>query len=1163
MKLRRLILGRYGHLSDVVLEFPEAPGLHVVLGANEAGKSTALTAIGDCLFGFPHRTPYAFLHATRDLRIGATLQARDGRQATFVRRKGRKEDLFDDQDQPQPGSAIAAFLVGATRERFDRVFGLNGSELRQGGDAILQGHGEVGEAILGAHTGLFGFRAKVDALEAEAGKLFGDRRGRRAFHEAADRFNRARHDVAERRVEPAAWKLARDDLDALEADRVAAEQRAAALHAERSRLDRIRRTTSARLALSRALGDSAALGEVPALPSDAAQQYQAAVAARDQALRDLAREQARIEGLDAELAGLADSPPVLTLAQAIDALAEDRKPVAIAVRDRETQRLLADQRAAAMTEEGRRLGLDLDADALAVRIPSALDRENVNQALRRHARLSGQQTAATEGLAAADGKLAELRTALEALPPLEPTADSRQAIETVKGFGPLDDQLTEAASAVQAASDDLAAALVGLPLWHQGAEALALTPMPLDAEVQRLTEALTVAADGVRLIETRLAVHDRALAEYAAQALADAAAGALPTAEAIEAVRTRRDAAWVLIRRVYVDGGAVASPEEMRALAVDATLPKAFQGLIEAADRLADRRAAEQERVVAVEQRRAATVRQQALRDGDERLRIEAVARLADAAATWQALWQPARIVAGDPASMREWLHKRAGVLAAHRRLQDAERKLDAVRVRHAAGLAALQAALPAETLGATLAARLLTADRVCRAREKHADRLAKAHEAMEAATEERAKASRVMARLETDLAGWRTTWAAVAQSLSLPADASPDLGTVALGLWDAIDKAGRQRRDAMDRVGEMTAAIDRFGAETAMVVGQVAAELAGVAPLEAVVRLMADLAAARVSVRRRDELNLNRNQMKASIAGFERQRNAALDVLAGLRAQAGVADGAALDEAIQRWLQQRTLAEQIAARQAELLGLDDGKTLAELAIEAEGVDFDTLSARIQAIETELHGINGQALANQERMVGLRQTLAEMERGRDAAGAAQEMETALADIDDIAGRYVTLRIAHELLRAGIERFRRQQQGPLLARAGQIFARLTEGRYDRLGLDEEDGKTVVTACRPDGSECQADRLSEGTLDQLYLALRLAALESDALMTEPLPFIGDDLLVNFDDRRAKAAIRVLADFASVTQVILFTHHGHIAEMAAGLASVHRLAADLAVV
>jgi uncharacterized protein YhaN len=177
------------------------------------------------------------------------------------------------------------------------------------------------------------------------------------------------------------------------------------------------------------------------------------------------------------------------------------------------------------------------------------------------------------------------------------------------------------------------------------------------------------------------------------------------------------------------------------------------------------------------------------------------------------------------------------------------------------------------------------------------------------------------------------------------------------------------------------------------------------------------------------------------------------------------------------RWARHHALAEQIAGRQAELRGLDDGKTLPELNTEADGIDFVALPARLSAIESELHSISSLELENRERMVGLKQVLAEMERGRDAATAAQDMETALADIDDIAGRYVTLRLAHVLLRAGIDRFRRQQQGPLLGRAGQIFARLTEGRYDRLGVDEkEDGNVVVTACRPDGTECQADRLS---------------------------------------------------------------------------------------
>jgi uncharacterized protein YhaN len=158
---------------------------------------------------------------------------------------------------------------------------------------------------------------------------------------------------------------------------------------------------------------------------------------------------------------------------------------------------------------------------------------------------------------------------------------------------------------------------------------------------------------------------------------------------------------------------------------------------------------------------------------------------------------------------------------------------------------------------------------------------------------------------------------------------------------------------------------------------------------------------------------------------------------------------------------------------------------------------------------------------------------------------------------------VRLRLAQTLLRAGIDRFRRQQQGPLLGRAGALFARLTEDRYHRLSVEEtETGQLFIVAVRPDRSECPADRLSDGTRDQLYLALRLAAIESYAVRTEPLPFIADDLLVNFDDRRARAALRVLAEFGTVTQTILFTHHSHIAELAEpALVSLHRLPEEAA--
>ncbi len=130
----------------------------------------------------------------------------------------------------------------------------------------------------------------------------------------------------------------------------------------------------------------------------------------------------------------------------------------------------------------------------------------------------------------------------------------------------------------------------------------------------------------------------------------------------------------------------------------------------------------------------------------------------------------------------------------------------------------------------------------------------------------------------------------------------------------------------------------------------------------------------------------------------------------------------------------------------------------------------------------------------------------------------------------------------------------------MRRAGEIFSVLTERRYERLTPGEtEDGTAVLEAVRPDGVACPVDRLSEGTRDQLYLALRLAAIEDASRGAEALPLIADDLLAGFDDRRALAAMRVLAAFATTTQTILFTHHAHIAEMATPeLASVHRLAA-----
>jgi uncharacterized protein YhaN len=85
------------------------------------------------------------------------------------------------------------------------------------------------------------------------------------------------------------------------------------------------------------------------------------------------------------------------------------------------------------------------------------------------------------------------------------------------------------------------------------------------------------------------------------------------------------------------------------------------------------------------------------------------------------------------------------------------------------------------------------------------------------------------------------------------------------------------------------------------------------------------------------------------------------------------------------------------------------------------------------------------------------------------------------------------------------------------------------------------------------------MSSGTRDQLFLALRLATLEEYLERSEPMPFVVDDILVNFDDERARATLEVLARLGERTQVLLFTHHGRIREQARALGP----AADVGVI
>jgi uncharacterized protein YhaN len=226
-------------------------------------------------------------------------------------------------------------------------------------------------------------------------------------------------------------------------------------------------------------------------------------------------------------------------------------------------------------------------------------------------------------------------------------------------------------------------------------------------------------------------------------------------------------------------------------------------------------------------------------------------------------------------------------------------------------------------------------------------------------------------------------------------------------------------------------------------------------------------------------------------------------------------------------------------------------------------VDVDRLPDRIAALAAEVDRLD----ADRDRLIDerarRRTELARMDGEGRAAEANERVEHLKSRLAHEVEEYARFRLAAVVLREAIERYRHKTQGPVLDRAGALFAALTLGSFQGLRVEYDDrDQPLLQAVRPGGAEAVGIRgLSLGTADQLYLALRLASLETALESHGPVPLIADDILIQFDDRRTAAALHLLAGLSDRTQIILFTHHEHVCELARSILHpdplfIHRL-------
>lgn len=1106
MRVLRLDLFAFGPFTNGKLDFSKKPdALQLIYGPNEAGKSTTLRALLALLYGIPLRTTDAHLHEMARLRIGATLADERGRCLSVVRRKGAKQTLLDAEGQPLHESALSEMLAGIDEPLFRNMFGLDHQRLREGAEALLAGGGQLGEGLFDASVGALTLREVKEALRLEAEDLYKARGKTPKLNQALEALREQARRKRESALSPGVFaEQTRAIAQARKRRELALEQRRELL-TEQSRLSR---TLEIVPLLSRY---DAVLAELAALPLRGpaesgrrarASGSRAAAAAPAEVLGEVARELERRYGV------------VLSAQAELPAL---RAECAVLQRDLEAVR----GRLGAAAHSARPLDTPQRARLRA-------RWEEQGELARRERELEAQKLAAQEQLRSCaegvraleqrlgDGRLAALFAELERedLSGAQQRAEAELAAKQAQlehglaqlrlaSFGPRPSQV--AASAPQArgraeGSGPQTGARGGARASESTAQALVREP---DAGER------AGAFDQAEVL-ARLALPDQAALTELERALGDQQRAADEAEERRAQLDRKASECRARLGELLAHGqlATLAELEAARAAREQAfaellgagsepptqTAISSYRAALTRADELADRlrREAAQRHELSRLQAEDALIERE--RSAIERSRAEIEARRAALAAELSALLTPAGLEREALRGLRaklvklEQLRELASEIVARRAAHTA-------LIAHAADWAARLAPLLAGPADSDLAELLVAA----RARQAQDQARARELEALKArAAEISARATALCAQLAAcaeQRAHSARELAAELERAGFDAHLSPAELLACLDDLNLLFEGARKLAALNARIASHEAQAELLRSELSALVERHAPAAAGLPLGEQLEALSCVEREQRESQRDKQRLSLDKQRLEADLAR-----------------------------------------------------LGDGRDLASLRQGVSDLDPDVLRARLVEIEGALAALDEEIGALDQEIGRLEAGLTRLTDAPYAVSIAEEVEAELVNVRALLRRYLEVKLSLALVAREVEKHRRAHQAPLLARASALFSRLTLERYSGLSveLDERD-QPLLCAVHSAGRQVRVAGLSDGTRDQLYLALRLASIERFLGRGSTLPLVLDDAFIHFDDARAQAALLVLAELAQRSQVLFFTHHARIVELA----------------
>ena len=1140
MRFQRLHIPAFGPFTNLELKFPTKEyDLHLIYGENEAGKSSLLRAIRDLLFGIHGQSPDNFLHDYKDLRLVGEIVNRSGEQLVFQRRKGNRNTILDKDGKSLSDSALQPFLGSVDQSYFSTMFGLGNTELRDGAKQLLRGEGEVGNALFSASLGGTPIQRVLDSLIEESELVFKGRATtnvtiRPMVKKYKDLLKLSRNSM----VSPEVWSKLEEDLAEQKVAKDTVENEISTLEREVSWISRCEDALPSVGLLS---GEMKLLRELPELPEIASDFVERARSARN--LNDDAK--TKVETLTAHITQLNDLitacsiyPELLAEEGVLDVLHQDLgayrtkkealKNLQIKLAGIEPV-LQAGMKSLDFTGESESLeklrissAVQLRCEEVANTLQEAVTKQNENN------------EAIEENKQNIKGFMESLKSLLETnLTPLrEALAIAAEATDANKTLAVSEKEVVNLTHQISIQHDLVTSA-------PQDLDATAHLSVPAISTIRKFRKQFEKLEQDIKTKKENITKEEQHVTNLQNELIRQERREELPTEESLHKARGHRDLGWNLVLAEWKGNGAE------QELVPNSPLEESFPKAIVKADDIADQLRQQAEAVAqAVEKHFQIKNSKEVITELKEKCNTLQNS-LGECQGSWTTEWDNSGITPRSPEEMEEWYEQWALFRGILRQLREAENTVKTKNslIKGAKSNLATALACAQEkdflVLFEDAKIRVQKGEGLNGRRELIEEHL-QAHKKQLKIFEQKSPAFMEAVNKAT------LKWKSQCQTVGLPENTSPDSGLILLDErkqlfvkfdeWKIILSEAEVTANAVllyeQNVHDKAIELNTKGDTTETQEGE----------------LWKALSQARTDQAKYDQLTEQIQDDKNDLESAILSETQAVQALKELMQLVKLDTLEELESLLTNLEKRNTIQGRIDNYRESLGGLARGQPVDEFVALVQAENADELPQRKKKYESGRADKKIMLQEVRDTIGGLETNKEELEKAGDtAADFRQQAESVAATLKQDASRFVRLRLAAYSLRTQIERFREENQGPLLEKSGQVFEHITRGAF--VGLDAEFNAQdipIMVGCREDGAKVSIEGMSDGTRDQLYVALRLAALDYYLKEHEPMPLILDDLLITFDDDRTKAILPQLANLSKRTQIFLFTHHEHLVEL-----------------